>query len=208
MVSAIRRGIRRVVRAALFAATALCLLPSTSVAQYPPLLPNELSVGLGVLRDQSPLQLSPEFVGAFAFDYDEKWRAAWVLEAAAGPTSEAGPCRQSPSDFPDNCVDAAVLGGLRFRPTPHAASGAGYFVNVLVGQYWKGSGTRDHEFTSSHFATQVGGGVEFRWPDSIQGVRVSVDYRHVFAGDRDRSQFRLLGAYVIGPRRFTRRPTP
>lgn len=49
---------------------------------------------------------------------------------------------------------------------------------------------------------QAGGGLEIRWPRSIQGVRVSVDYRHVFAGSRDRNQVRFLCAYVIGPRRF------
>jgi hypothetical protein len=81
-----------------------------------------------------------------------------------------------------------------------------YFGSVLLGEYWKGSGTNDdQQYSSSHFAMQVGGGVEIRWPGSIQGVRVSVDYRHVFAGDRDRDQVRFLAAYVIGPRRFTAR---
>jgi hypothetical protein len=147
-------------------------------------------------------------MGAISWDWYERDWAVLVVEGEIAALSEAEPCQQSPDDLPDNCIDASVAGGLRFRPTPRSWSGVSYFGSVLLGQYWKGSGTNDDlEYSSSHFAMQVGGGAEFRWPGSIQGVRVSVDYRHVFAGDRGEGQLRLLGAYVIGPRRFTGRPT-
>jgi len=194
-------------RTALVVVTLLGLMPLTGFAQVIP-IPIEGSAGLGVVGERSPSQVSPTFVGALAWDYDENWPAVLALEGELGPISEAGPCQPWTSDGPDNCYDADVLGGLRFRQTPHDSSGVSRFAHVLIGQYWKGSGTRDEQwFNSSHFAMQVGGGFEVRWPGSIQGVRVSVDYRRVFAGDRDRNQLRVLGAYVIGPRRFARRPT-
>jgi hypothetical protein len=206
MASATRGVVRKIVRGAVFPAIALYISPSTVFAQFVP--PSEVSFGVGVLRDQSPSQWSPAAVGAVSWDWDENWRAAFVVEGEIAALSEAQPCRLSPDDPPANCSDAALLSGLRFRPTPRSWSGVSYFGSVLLGGYWKGSGIDDdQEYISTHFAMQFGGGVEFRWPNSIQGVRVSVDYRHVFAGDRDRNQFRFLGAYVIGPRRFKARPT-
>jgi hypothetical protein len=143
-------------------------------------------------------------VGGLSWDYDEKWRAVFIIEGEVGPTSEVESCRGPVSETSDNCVDAAVLGGLRFRPTPHATGGRRPFADVLLGSYWKGSGVDDHEFNSRHFAIEVGTGLEIRWANSIQGVRIAVHVRRVLAGDRDRTQFRLMCAYVIGPRRFTR----
>jgi hypothetical protein len=187
------------------AATLLWLWPSTVFAQEYP-IPFEAAVGLGVLNDHSLSQWAPTLVGAFSWDYDENWWAVPVLEGEVAATGEAEPCQRSSSDASANCVDAAVLGGLRFRQTPHASSGVRPFAHVLLGNYWIGSGTDEQEFISDHFATQVGGGVEVRWAESIQGVRMSVEFRRVFAGARDRNQIRFLCAYVIGPRRFTRRP--
>jgi hypothetical protein len=194
-------------RTASIFATLFWLVPSNVLAQVYP-IPVEGSAGIGVVGERSPSQVSPTFVGALAWDYDEKWPAVLVVEGELGPISEVGPCQPWTSNIPDNCYDAHLLVGLRFRQTPHASSGVTRFAHALFGEYWNGSGTSDDQwFSSSHFAVQVGGGVEIRWPGSIQGVRISVDYRHVFAGDRARNQFRVLGAYVIGPRRFTRRST-
>jgi hypothetical protein len=191
-------------------ATALCLLPSAAVAQMVPPVPFEASVGLGPLFDHSPSQSSPAIVGGLSWDYDKNWWGVLVVEGEIGAISEAQPCRGPAADTPDSCLDAAVLGGFRVRRVPHVVSGARPFVHVLFGEYWKGSGLDDpdHEFASSHFAMQLGGGMEIRWPGSFQGVRVSVDVRRVFAGDHDRNQVRLLCAYVIGPRRFVRPVEP
>jgi hypothetical protein len=210
MPSGTRGVIQHVTRGALLAATWLCLFPAEVFGQYfsPELLPNELSFAMGAVRDQSPSQWSPSVVVAISWDWNEQDWGVLVVEGEIGSFSEAESCRRSPDDLPDNCFDAAVAGGLRLRSPPRAWSGASYFGSVLLGEYWKGSGTNaELEYSSSHFAMQAGGGVEFRWPGSIQGVRVSVDYRHVFAGDRDRNQLRLLGAYIVGPRRFKGRPT-
>jgi hypothetical protein len=184
------------------------LSPVNVFAQAWP-IPLEGSAGIGVVGERSPSQVSPTFVGALAWDYDENWLAVFVLEGELGTISEVEPCQPWAADGPDNCYDADVLLGLRFRQTPNASSGMRPFAHALAGEYWKGSGRSDDQwFSSHHFTLQLGGGVEVRWPGSIQGVRVSLDYRRVFAGDQTRNQLRVLGAYVIGPRRFARRPTP
>jgi hypothetical protein len=72
----------------------------------------------------------------------------------------------------------------------------------MLGAYWKGSGVEEPEYISDHFAMQFGGGVEFRWPGSIQGIRLMADWRYVFAGESDRNQMRVLAMYVVGPRRY------
>jgi hypothetical protein len=176
--------------------TILFLWPSTVFAQAYP-IPFEASVGVGVLSRRAA-----SVVGALSWDYDQDWWVVPVLEGEFNAFSEAEPCQAS--DAPDTCVDAAVLGGLRFRRAPHVSSGARPFASIVIGTYWKGSGATDRDFVSEHFAVEVGGGVEIRWPRSIQGVRVSLDYRRVFATSGDKNQIRLLGAYVIGPRRFMR----
>lgn len=192
-------------RTAIIGAVLLCVFPPAAVAQYPP-PPNELSLALGVLRDQTLSQSDLAVAGALSWDWDELWRAAFVVEGELGATSEADPCRQRSGDLPENCWDATVLAGLRFRRVPHLSAGIVPFVSVLLGAYWKGSGQEDQEFVSSHFAVQTGAGAEMRWSNSIQGLRVSLDYRRVFASPGGRNQIRLLCAYVIGPRRF--KPPP
>jgi hypothetical protein len=193
------------VRNAIIGAVLLCVFPTAAVAQYA-WPPNELSVALGVLRDQSLSQSDLAVAGALSWDWDELWRAAFVVEGEFNATSEAEPCRQPSGDLPENCWDAAALAGLRFRRVPHVSAGVTPFVNVLLGAYWKGSGEEDEEFVSSHFALQAGAGAEMRWSNSIQGIRVSLDYRRVFASHGGRNQIRLICAYVIGPRRF--KPPP
>lgn len=180
------------------------LLPGAAVAQMFP-IPNELSVGIGAFRDQTLSQVSPALLAGIAFDDEHSW-AALVVEAGFGPYSDAAPCRLPRTDEDDTCVDATILGGLRFRRPPYSVAGTRPFGQILLGKYWKGSGSGrdDQEFASEHFVMEFGGGVEFRWPGSFQGARLSLDYLRVFAGNADRNELRFLGAYVIGPRRFKR----
>ena len=192
----------------------LLLTPAAASGQgyapnYP--APNEVAIGVGAIRDHTLRPGNQVVNGSVSFDYDENWWMVGVLEGEILGGSEAASCRSS-SETPDNCYDAADLGGLRFRPRPNNISGFRPFGTLLVGSYWKGSGTNntddddDQEFASQHFAMQVGSGLEFRWPGSFQGVRMSIDFRRVFAGQRDRNQWRFLGIYVVGPRRFKRQP--
>lgn len=182
----------------------MSLLPQTALAQYP--IPFEASVGFGVVKDLSPSQWSPAFIGTLSWDYDKNWWAVPILEAGIGPISDVGACPTPSGESSPNCLDAAVLGGLRFRPTPNIASGVRPFATVLLGTYWKGSSRDDPEYLSDHFAIQAGGGVEIRWAESIQGLRVSLDYRRVSASDRNRNQIQFACSYVIGPRRFMHNP--
>lgn len=198
---------RPLLRIALVALSLFWLWPSAVRAQFVP--PNELSVGLASVRDQSPSQWSSAGVVALSWDWNENWRGAFVIEGEVGATSDVERCQGSSSNVPSTCYDAALLFGLRFRPVPHASSGLSPFVSVALGEYWKGSGADEHsddpEYSSDHFVMQGGVGLEMRFPGSIQGVRALVDYRHVFAGDSSRNQFRLTCSYVIGPHRFARR---
>ena len=187
-----------------FIAAFLLLLPPPVFAQFYP-IPFELSLGVGAAKDVSPSQVSPTLVAQLAWDYEDESRAVFVLEMEFGPNSDVDRCQPSSDDLPWSCVDTAILLGLRFRPRPHNVSGFSPFASVLYGAYNKGSGIDEDSVLSTHLAMQFGGGVEIRFPGSIQGIRASLDYRHVFAGERDRKQFRFLGAYVIGPRRFKRR---
>jgi hypothetical protein len=182
-------------------AAAFCAWPALGYAQAYP-VPNELAVGVGIYRDHTLSGAAASLMVAFSWDYDENSRAALVVEGEALAPSEAEPCRDLPDDAPATCVDAALLGGIRIRRSPHRLSGTRPFAQILAGSYWKGSGVEGRDFSSNHFALQAGGGVEFRWAGSFQGLRMSVDFRHVFAGDRSRNQTRALFAYVLGPRRF------
>ena len=196
-----------VMRAAMVGAALFWLWPSVTRAQvYPPYpIPIEGSVGVGALADRSLSGWTSAVAGGFSWDYDPKSWGVLVMEGELSGASEASPCRAAGDDAPSSCGDGALFGGIRFRPAPHASAGVRPFGQLMLGRYWKGSGTEDEEFVSKHFAMQVGGGAEVRWGGSIHGLRMSIDYRRVFAGDRSRNQVRILCAYVIGPRRFTRR---
>jgi hypothetical protein len=96
----------------------LFLTPEAVVAQgyaanYP--VPTELAVGVGAMRDYALRPGNDVLYGNVSFDYDENWWIAGVVEGEYLGGSEAAACRSS-SDTPDYCADAAVLGGLRFRP--------------------------------------------------------------------------------------------
>jgi hypothetical protein len=189
------------------AVPAMILFSPTPVrAQMFP-LPDQLSVGLGVVGDTQPKQSASTIAFSLAFvdsgtDY-WPYRLGWVLvEAEGGPRSDLGSCqaRDDRSADPPNCVDAAVLTGLRFhffhRRSAHRVLP---FVNLLVGSYWKGSGVENDEFASEHVALQAGGGIDLRRAGSAHGLRLAADYRHVFAADASRNQFRFVAAYTLSP---------
>jgi hypothetical protein len=194
------------VTGAALAITAMILFsPTPGSAQY--FLPDQLSVGIGVVRDRQPAQSAATATLSLAYvdsgtDY-WPYRLGWILlEAELGPKSDLGSCQTrdaGPADSP-NCDDAAVMTGLRFHFF-HRKSARRVlpFVNLLVGSYWKGSAEEDDGFDPGHVALQAGGGIDLRRTGSVHGLRLAVDYRHVFAGDASRNQLRFLAAYTLGP---------
>jgi hypothetical protein len=195
---------------ALIASAIIPFSPTPVVAQSYFPVPNQLSVGIGVAGDSQPKQRAATFALSLAFvdsgtDY-WPYRLGWVLlEAEFGPGSDLQSCRTrdaGPADAP-HCDDAALLTGLRFhffqRRSAHRVLP---FANLLAGSYWKGSGEKDRDFVSEHVALQAGGGIDLRRTGSAHGLRLAFDYRHVFAADASRNQFRFVTAYTLGP------PTP
>lgn len=63
----------------------------------------------------------------------------------------------------------------------------------------KGSGEKDREFGPEHATLLTGGGVDQRRTGSAHGLRLAVDYRHVFAADASRNQFRFVTSYTLSP---------
>jgi hypothetical protein len=179
--------------------------PAPARAQY--FIPDQLSVGIGVVRDGQPQQNSATatFSLAYVDSGSDYWpyRLGWVmLEAELGPNSDLESCQTgdaAPADSHD-CDDAALLTGLRFHFF-HRKSARRVlpFVNLLVGSYWKGSAEQDDGFDAGHAAVQAGGGIDLRRTGSVHGLRLAVDYRHVFAGDASRNQLRFMAAYTLGP---------
>jgi len=197
------------VMAAAFAITAMVLFsPTPASAQY--IIPDQLSVGIGVVRDRQPPQSTATATLSLAYvdsgtDY-WPYRLGWVLlEAELGPRSDLGSCQTSDAAPADsaNCDDAALLTGLRFHFF-HRKSARRVlpFVSLLVGSYWKGSAEQDDGFDPGHVALQAGGGIDLRRTGSAHGLRLAVDYRRVFAGDASRNQLRFVAAYTLGPPKF------
>jgi len=194
------------VMGAAFAMTAMILVsPTPASAQY--FIPDQLSVGIGVVRDRQPQQSTATATLSLAYvdsgtDY-WPYRLGWVLlEAELGPRSDLGSCQTSDAAPADsaNCDDAALLTGLRFHFF-HRKSARRVlpFVSLLVGSYWKGSAEQDDGFDPGHVALQAGGGIDLRRTGSAHGLRLAVDYRRVFAGDASRNQLRFVAAYTLGP---------
>ncbi len=195
---------------AAFVVSATILVSSTPVNAQSFPIPDQLSVGIGVVGDSRPKQSASTVTLSLAFvdsgtDY-WPYRLGWVLlEAEFGPRSDLGLCQAGdaePAD-PPHCDDAALLTGLRFHFF-HRTSARRVlpFANLLAGSYWKGGGENDRDFASEHFTLQAGGGIDLRRTGSAHGLRLAVDYRRVFAGDSSRNQFRFVTAYTLGP------PTP
>ena len=180
-------------------------LSTPALAQYP--LPNEVSVGIGGVTDQSSSQ--PTAVADFGFAFVERdnlWDLA--LDLGFGPTSNAAPCQQidGPLAPRTNCEDGFVLVGPRFRLVRDSDRVRRPFVHVLLGAYWQGSGLKNPEFLPGNFALQAGGGIDLRRSDSIHGLRLSGDYRRVFSGEHGKDQLRFVVAYFVGGR--GRQPPP
>ena len=90
--------------------------------------------------------------------------------------------------------------GTRFHFLRRSARRALPFVDWLLGSYWTGSGAEDREYQSQRLAVQAGGGIDLRRAGSVHGLRLSVDYRRVFASPANRNQLRFVTSYVLGPR--------
>ena len=180
--------------------TALSLfLPSTpALAQYP--IPTELSAGVGAVVDRNPSQSSGNFNLGLAFVYVRNQWIEPVFEMGFGPTSDAIPCQDQGSPFarPETCVDGYFLGGVRFRPLRESDRLHRPFVHFLAGGYWKGTGLKEPDFQSGNSGVQAGGGIDIRRPNSIHGLRISGDYRHVFAGEQSRHQLQFIVSYFVG----------
>ena len=165
-------------------------------------LPNEFEVGVGVLDDRI-LRGSPAvFLLGLSFISSE-WPLDFVFEGDFGATMKDAPECRLDQETP-NCFDASLLVGPRFRlvrgdPQRRVLP----FVNTLMGSYWKGSGLRDDSSASAHFALQFGSKVDVHRPESIQGLRLAVDYRRVLAYGQiapGLNQVRFSAAYVLNER--------
>ena len=158
------------------------LLSTPALAQgwFP--LPTELSIGVGGVVDHGLNQTSSATNFGLASVYV---RDQWVepaIELRVSPTSDEGPCQDTgPLARPETCYDGYVLAGPRFRPLRESERPYRPFVHFLIGAYWRGTGLKDPETLPANFALQIGGGLDMRRPESIHGLRVSGDYRHVFA---------------------------
>ncbi|OFW26035.1 MAG: hypothetical protein A3H97_11430 [Acidobacteria bacterium RIFCSPLOWO2_02_FULL_65_29] len=167
-------------------------------------IPTEFSVGLGGVIDQPSRQssLAVNFGLSRPPSLGSKFRRdQWVepaFEGGFGPTSDEAPCQDGgPLARPETCFDAYAVIGPRFRPLRESDRLWRPFIHFLVGGYWKGTGLKEPEFLPSDFTLQIGGGVDLRRPASIHGLRLSTDYRRVFA-DRGRQQLQLLVSYFVG----------
>ena len=165
-------------------------------------VPNQLSLGVGVVSEE---RRAPVGTASFAFvdsgtDY-WPYRLGLVWEGEIGATSDTPECL-APSDVsadPPNCEDAAFSMGVRFHFLRRGARRVLPFTNLLLGSYWKGSGIEGRAFLSQHFTLQGGGGIDLRRTGSAHGLRLSVDYRRVFATNANRNQLRFVTSYVLGP---------
>ena len=165
-------------------------------------VPNQLSLGVGVVSEE---RRAPVGTASFAFvdsgtDY-WPYRLGLVWEGEIGATSDTPECL-APRDVsadPPNCEDAAFSMGVRFHFLRREARRVLPFTNLLFGSYWKGSGIEGRAFLSQHFTLQGGGGIDLRRTGSAHGLRLSVDYRRVFATNANRNQLRFVTSYVLGP---------
>jgi hypothetical protein len=179
---------------------------TAAVAQSLWPLPNQLSVGIGLVGERHPNQsgatamLSLASADSSTDFWPYRLGFVWV-EAELGPRSDVGSCQTRDTGSTDSdCDDAALLTGLRFHFFHRKSERRVLpFINLLAGSYWKGSPEPDRDYASAHFALQAGGGVDVRRTGSAHGLRLAVDYRRVFAADAPRNQFRFVVAYTLGP---------
>lgn len=169
-------------------------------------IPTELSVGLGAVVDWNPNQVSGEVnLGLFKVYVRDQWIECGA-ELGLGPTSDEARCQGQDERLggSETCADLYFLAGPRFRPLRESDRVWRPFVDLLMGGYWKGTGTKDDYYLPANFALQTGGGIDFRRPESIHGLRLSGNYRRVFADERGRHQLRIVVSYFVGWRGETR----
>jgi hypothetical protein len=166
-----------------------------------------LTVGGGVtLNEGRPFRSSSVFAFGLSIvipddrngnrQIDDPWELI-LLEGEIGPTTNIEACHQP--EEPPNCLDSALFGGVRYRFRRRMEQRPWPFLNAQAGAYWLGTGLPDPQYASAHFSLQGGGGLEFRWPDTIQALRVSADFRHVFG--LGQNQVRVLALYMLTPKR-------
>ncbi|MET0168535.1 MAG: hypothetical protein ABW318_26520 [Vicinamibacterales bacterium] len=183
----------------------LPLLSTTALAQSFMPMPNQLALGVGVVGDRQLGQHASAGILSLAFadSGNDYWpyRLGLLFEGELGARSDAESCQAREAQFadPPNCEDAALLVGTRFHFLRRSARRVLPFVNGLLGSYWTGSGAEDREYQSQHLAVQAGGGIDLRRAGSVHGLRLSVDYRRVFASSANRNQLRFVTSYVLGP---------
>lgn len=190
--------------------TTVLLLPGTPASGQTALcgggvcIPNELEAGVGITADANRRSTPLVLLLGFSF-IDRTWPLDVVVEGdAGGTTSDDAECRLK--EHSENCFDASLLFGPRFRlvrgrPDRHVLP----FVNTFIGTYWKGSGAPDGSM-ESRFAVQLGGGIDLHRSESIQALRVTLDYRHVAGYGRvpvafNQGRFAIL--YVLNERALT-----
>jgi hypothetical protein len=169
------------------------------------LVPTELSLGVGGAIDRDPARSTTAVGFGLARPPSlglEARRDQWVepaFEAGLGGISTAAPCLgEGPIARPETCQDVYAVIGPRLRPLRASDRLWRPFVHVLIGAYWEGTGLKEPATSPSDFAIQSGGGVDLRRPTSIHGLRLSGDYRHVFADERSRHQVQVLVSYFVG----------
>ena len=159
------------------------------------LVPTEFSIGLGGLIDGSPSRSS----AAIQIGLSRVWvRDQWLepaFEFGSGATSPDPLC--AGDDAPASCSDQHILFGPRFRPLRQSDRMCRPFVQFLMGAYWTGSPS-EAVSPAGALALQAGGGIDLRPARSIHGLRISGDYRRVFAEEIGRHQFQLLAEYFVG----------
>ena len=177
--------------------------PTRAQGYFP--IPNQLSLGIGVVDDQQPSHIAPTVLFSFAFadSGNQYWpyRLGLVWEGEVGSTSDES-CQAdvgSPGGS-SNCGAAAFLMGLRVHAFRRQTRRVMPFTSLLLGSYWKGSGV-DYRLSRGPSTSRFRGEgvIDLRRAGSIHGVRLSVDYRRVFSTNTNGNQLRLVTSYLLGP---------
>jgi len=193
-----RRRLACVLLAVLFLVPAAPLF--AQLEGFAAILPTEVSTGLGGVIEWNPGQGSPDFNLGLSRAWVRDQGIEPALEMGLGPWSNEALCQDQDGALAhtDNCLDAYIVFGPRFRPLRKSHRLWRPFVHFLLGAYWTGTGLRESEFLSSNIALQAGGGIDLRRPTSIHGLRLSTDYRRVFAGEQGRHQVQFFVSYFVG----------
>ena len=119
--------------------------PTRAQGYFP--IPNQVSLGIGVVDDQQPGHIAPTVLLSFAFadSGNQYWpyRLGLVWEGEVGSTSDES-CQADvgSSGGSPNCGAAAFLMGLRVHAFRRQTRRVMPFTSLLLGSYWKGSASR------------------------------------------------------------------